>query len=49
MLLTIELTEKQLDMLEKELDLQLTDFAGEPDEDAISYAISVLIEQNEVD
>lgn len=49
MLLTIELTEKQLAMLEKELDMQLTDFSGEPDEDTISYAIGVLIEQNEVD
>lgn len=49
MLLTIELNEKQLEMLEKELNMDLTDLSGEPDEDAISYAIGVLIEQNEAD
>jgi hypothetical protein len=49
MLLTIEITEKKLEMLEKETNIQLTDLSGEPDEDAISYAIDVLIEQNEVD
>lgn len=48
MQITIELTEEQMDLLEKEVDIQLTDFSGEIDADMVSYAIGLLIEANGV-